>query len=128
MHDDIKPPPGLSLLHYPNAFNPKMAFHLRERNTTTLEEMKNSAIGVEVNLLIKNSKLKAKEKENTKKEHLTSLEVKLDILVSTMKDMMQDIITRDDLVVQKYHVPFFAEKEKVTVPKHFSIYPGYHRS
>jgi hypothetical protein len=41
-------------------------------NTTTLEEMQNNAIGVEANLLIKKSKLKAKEKESMKKENLTS--------------------------------------------------------
>jgi len=54
---DIKPPPGLAFLHYPDAFDPEMEFHLREKNTTTLEEMQNSAIGVEANLLIKNSNL-----------------------------------------------------------------------
>jgi hypothetical protein len=36
---DIRPPPGLALLHYPDAFDPEMAFHLRERNTITLKEM-----------------------------------------------------------------------------------------
>jgi hypothetical protein len=39
MPDDIKPPPGLGLLHYPDSFDPEMAFELRERNTTTLKEM-----------------------------------------------------------------------------------------
>jgi hypothetical protein len=107
MPANIKPPPGLALLHYSDAFDPEMAFQLRKRNTATLEEMQNSEIGVEANLLIKKSKLKAEEKENTEKEHLTSSEVKLDILASTMKEMMQKIITRDDLVVQKNHVPLF---------------------
>jgi len=37
--DDMKPPPGLALLHYPDAFNPEMAYQLRERDLTTLEEM-----------------------------------------------------------------------------------------
>jgi hypothetical protein len=69
---DIKPPPSLALLHYSNAFDPEMEFNLRERNTITLEEMQNNEIGVEANLLIKKSKLKVEEKENKKKEHLTS--------------------------------------------------------
>ena len=124
---DIKLPPSLSLLHYLNAFDPEMEFHLRERNTTTLEEMKNNIIGVEANLLIKKSKLKAEEKENIEKEHMASSEVKLDILASTMKEMMQKIIMRDELV-QKHHVPFFARKERFIVPKHFVAYPWYHRS
>jgi hypothetical protein len=37
MPADIRPPPGLSHLHYPDAFDPEMAFQLRERNTATLE-------------------------------------------------------------------------------------------
>jgi hypothetical protein len=88
--------------------------------------MQNNSISVEANLLIKNSKLKAKEKENIEKEHLTSSEVKLNILASTMKEMMHKIIMRDELVVQKHHVPFFTEKERVIVPKHFFVYLGYH--
>jgi hypothetical protein len=42
--------------------------------------------------------------------------------------MMQNIIMRDELVVKKNHVTFFAEKERVIVPKHFVSYPWYHRS
>jgi len=64
-----------------------MTFQLRERNTTTLEEMQDNAIVVEANLLVKRSKLKAEEMENIEKEHLTSLKVKLNILVSTMEEM-----------------------------------------
>jgi len=37
MHADIKTPPILAILHYPDAFDPGMAFQLREMNTTTLE-------------------------------------------------------------------------------------------
>jgi hypothetical protein len=77
--------------------------------------------------LIKNSKLKEEKKENKEKGHMTSSEVKLDILASTMKEMMQNIIMRDELVVQKHHVPFFVEKERVTLPNHFDAYPWYHR-
>ena len=59
MSANIRPPPGLALLHYPDAFDPEMAFQLRERNTTTLKEMQDNEISVEANLLIKNSKIKA---------------------------------------------------------------------
>jgi len=61
-------------------------------------------------------------------EHLTSSEVKLYLLASTMKEMMQKIIMRDELAVKKHHVPFIAEKEKVTIPNHIVAYPWYHRS
>ena len=34
--NDMKPPPGLVLLHYPDAFEPDMAYQLRERETQLL--------------------------------------------------------------------------------------------
>ena len=82
---EIKPPPRLSLLHYPDAFDPEMEFQLRERSTTTLKEMQYSAISVEANLLTKRSKIKAEERKKIAKEQLKSSEAKLDILTSTMK-------------------------------------------
>ena len=35
--ENIKPPPSLALLHYPNGFDPDMAYQWRERNPSTLE-------------------------------------------------------------------------------------------
>jgi hypothetical protein len=63
---DIRPPPGSSHLHFLDAFDPEMAFQLRERSTATLEEMQNIVVDVEANLLIKGSKVKNKEKEQLK--------------------------------------------------------------
>ena len=62
---DIRPPPGSAHLHFPDAFDPEMAFQLRERNTATLEEMQNIAVDVEANLLNKKAKLKAEEIDRT---------------------------------------------------------------
>jgi hypothetical protein len=84
MSADIRPPPGLAHLHYPDAFNPEMAFQLRERNTATLEEMKNVAVDVEANLLNRKAKLEALRKNKTEKEHVISSEVKLDIMMNTL--------------------------------------------
>ena len=53
---DVRSPPGLAKLHFPKAFDPEMAFQLRERNTASLEEMQSIAVDVETNLLIKRSK------------------------------------------------------------------------
>jgi len=50
----------------------------------------------------------------------------MDILASAMEEMMQRINRKDELVVQRHHVPFISEKEKVTVPKHFVVHPWYH--
>jgi hypothetical protein len=113
---DVRPPPGLAKLHFPYAFDPEMAFQLRERNTASLEDMQNIAFDVEANLLIKRSKVKNKEKEQLK-----SLEAKLDSLASAMEELMQRINRKDELVVQRHHIPL-----TVTVPKHFVVHPWYH--
>jgi hypothetical protein len=118
---DVRPPLGLAKLHFPDAFDPEMAFQLRERNTARLEEMQSIAVDVETNLLIKRSKLKDKEKEQLK-----SSEAKLQILASAMEEMMQRINRKDELDVQRHHVPLILEKETVIVPKHFSTHLGYH--
>jgi hypothetical protein len=97
-----------------------MAFQLRERNTTTLEEMQNIAVDVEANLLIKRSKVKNKEKEQLK-----SSEAKLDILASTMEEMLHRISIREKLDVQRHHVPLISEKQRVTIPKHVAAQPWY---
>jgi hypothetical protein len=80
---DVRPPPGLAKLHFPDAFDPEMAFQLRERNTASLEEMQSISVDVETNLLIKRSKLKDKEREQLK-----SSEAKLESLTSAMEEMM----------------------------------------
>jgi hypothetical protein len=125
MPADIRPPPGSTLLRYPDSFDPEMAFQLRERNTTTLKEMQDSAISVEANLLIKRSKLEAEDRKNKEKEQLKSSEAKLDILAKTMEEMLHRISIREKLDVQRHHVPLISEKERVIVPKHVAAQPWY---
>jgi hypothetical protein len=118
---DIRPPPGSTHLHYPDAFDPEMTFQLRERNTTSLEEMQSIAVDVETNLLIKRSQLKDNEREELK-----SSEAKLEILASVMEKLMQKINIKEELDVQRHHGPLISEKESVTVPKHVTAHPWYH--
>jgi len=92
--DDMNPPPGLALLHYPDAFNLDMAYQLRERDPTTLEEMQRNAINVEANFLIKKSKSKlerATKKVVYKEEIASSFDAKLDNLIKAMERMMDRI-------------------------------------
>jgi len=37
MPSNIRPPPDLTVLHYPKAFDPEIEFQVRERNPSTLE-------------------------------------------------------------------------------------------
>ena len=95
---DIRPPPGLSHLHYPDAFNPEMTLQLRERNTATLEEMKNIVVDVEANLLNRKAKLEALMKYKIEEEQSLSSEMKLDILTNTVNEVMHNISRREELV------------------------------
>ena len=53
--------------------------------------MQNSAVNVEAHLLIRRARLKEEEMKNIDSDKSTSLEVKLDILVSAVEEMMQKI-------------------------------------
>ena len=48
---DINPPQGLALIKFLDGFDVDMSYQLRERNSSTLEYMKKSAVSVEENLL-----------------------------------------------------------------------------
>lgn len=103
-----------------------MEFHLRERNLATVEEMQNSAVDVEANLLFRRAKLKEKEVKNIDPEESTTLEVNLNILVSAVEEMMQKITTRNECDVHGHGS--LIEEEQVANPKHFVSYPSCHIS
>jgi len=123
---DIRPTPRSALLHYPGAFDSEMEFQLRERDIATLHEMQNSAVNVEAHLLIRRARLKEEEMKNIDLEESTSLEVKLDILVSAVEKMMDKINARNDYDVQVHGL--LIEEEQVADPKHFVSYPSCQRS
>ena len=123
---DIRPTPRSALLHYPGAFDPEMEFQLREKNIATLQEMRNSAVSVEAHLLIRRARLKEEEMKNIDPEKSTSLEVKLDVLVSAVEKMMDKINTRNAYAIQAHGS--LIEEEQVADPKHFVSFPKCHRS
>ena len=59
--------------------------------------------------------------KNIVPEESTSLEVKLDILVSAVEEMMQRITASNDYDVQAHRS--LIEEEQVADPKHFVSYP-----
>ena len=72
---DIKPPRGLALIKFPDGFDPNMAYQLRERDPTTLEDVQKIAVSVEANLLAKRVRTKAEKKVVIKEEFSTSDQV-----------------------------------------------------
>jgi len=123
---DIRPTPRSALLHYPGAFDPEMEFQLREREFATLHEMQNSTVSVEAHSLIRRARLKEEEMKNIDPAESTSLEVKLDVLVSAVEKMMEKINARNDYDVQAHGL--LIEEEQVADPKHFVSYPSCQRS
>ena len=59
---NIRPPPGSTLLHYPDAFDLEMEFQLREKDIATLHKMQNKAMNVEAHLMILRARLEEEEK------------------------------------------------------------------
>lgn len=89
---DIKPSPSLSLIYFPDGFDVDMEYQLRERDLTTLEEMKANVIKVEANILAKKAKLKYECRVTIKQEPSTYvLDHKIDNLVRVVNQMMQRV-------------------------------------
>lgn len=97
----INTPLGLFLLRYPDGFDADMAYQLRERNPTTLEDMQKNVVIVEANLLAKKSKLKIEKRVTIKEEPSTSSDIKLDTLVKTMEKMMEKMTLLDKAVARE---------------------------
>ena len=108
----IKPPLEWALLHYPNVFDPEMAFQIREIDPSTLEEMQRIEVDVETNILNREAKLRVIEKEKADQEKLISSEVELEMLTDTINKMMH-ILGRKE---EEYKVEVGATYSKQPVP------------
>lgn len=111
----MKPPPDLEHQHYPDSFDSKMAYQLRERYPTTLEDMQNNAVRVEANLMIKKSQLKhkkPKKRVTIKEEPSSSTNLKLDSLMITMERMADQMIKSDRSQEPQVRNPNFRNRQQ----------------
>jgi hypothetical protein len=93
---NIKPPQGLSLIKFPDGFNADMSYQLRERNPTTMEDMKKCDVSVEANLLARRARQRMERRVTIKEEPSTStVDAKIDSLVITMEIMMERLEITD---------------------------------
>ena len=51
--------------------------------------------------------------------------MKLDVLENIVREMMQKISRKDELVFQRPYVPLAPERKRINVPKHFAAHPHY---
>ena len=79
--------------------------------------MQNIVVDVEANLLNQKAKLKAEEKDRIEKEWMTYSEVKLEVMENTIREMMQRISRKDELVVQMSTCANSSKTEKDPCPQ-----------
>lgn len=84
----IKTPPWLALLHYPNGFDVKLDYQLRERSPTTSEDVQKNVVVVEANLLNEKAKMKA-EKSEVKDKASSSPYNKLEVMVKEVETLVE---------------------------------------
>lgn len=97
----VKPPPGAAQLHYVDAFDNYFVLTLRERKSTSLDNMMNDAIEVEVNLMA-SSKMKQKidlERKKIKDEIQASSshssDARFDSMMKNMEKIMERLVVGD---------------------------------
>ena len=90
----MKPPQGLALVKYPEGFDADMAYQLRERDYSTLEDIQKGVVSVEANLIEKRARLRS-EKMVTYKDDIapstSASDTKIDNLVKVMERMLEKI-------------------------------------
>jgi hypothetical protein len=93
---EIKPPQGLALIKFLDGFDADMSYQLRERNSTTLEDMQKSAISVEANLLAKRARQRSERRVKIKEEpSMSTSDSKLDSLARAVERMMERLTVSD---------------------------------
>jgi hypothetical protein len=87
---EIKPPPGLALIKFPDGFDADMSYQLRERDAATLEDMQKIAISVEANLLAKRARQRTERRVTIKEDPSTSnTDSKLDSVVRSLELLIE---------------------------------------
>jgi len=85
---NLRPPPDLALIKFPDGFDSDMVYRLRERAPPTLADMQNIAVSVEANLIAKRNRARA-ERRTTFKDEPLAFEQKLDAIIEGM-DILGD--------------------------------------
>ena len=68
---NLRPPPDLALIKFPDGFDSDMAYQLRERAPLTLADMQNIALSVEANLVAKRNRTRTERRTTFKEEPST---------------------------------------------------------
>jgi len=80
---NLRPPPDLALIKFPDGFDSDMAYQLRERAPPSLKDMQIIAVSVEENLISKRARARV-ERRTPLKEEPSTFEKKLDAIIKGM--------------------------------------------
>jgi hypothetical protein len=128
-----KPPEGMAKLHYTEGFDYDFSLLQRERRSTTLAEMMDDSIEVEVNLMASkkgkyrfdNKKVKEESQPSTSQ---SASDAKFEFVLRTMERMMERFSESDRKVVREQHEPIirnpnFRNPRQSTLPPPPQILP-----
>lgn len=87
---NLKPPPDLALIKFPNGFDTDMEFQLRERNPQLQKTCQSVAVSVEANLLAKRARVR-NERRGSRKDEASPSYLKIDVLPKSMEKIMNMI-------------------------------------
>jgi hypothetical protein len=78
---------------------------------------------VEANLLNRKEKVEALREKKIEKEHMRSSEVKVDIMMDMVNEMLHKISRKDEIVFQRLHLPSTLERTRINFPNNFASQP-----
>ena len=92
----MKPPQGMALAKYPDGFDADMAYELRDKEYTTLEDMQKGAVNIEANLIEKRVKLRSEKRVTYRDDNVASTSdpnnERMCKDVEKMKQMMEKMV------------------------------------
>ena len=91
---NLKPPVGLAFLKFPDGFDADIAYQLRERDPSSLEDMQKIVVSVEENLLAKRAQTRA-EKRVTVKEEACPSNSNMETLIRIVEKMVDRLTISD---------------------------------
>ena len=75
---------------------------------------------MEANLLNRKEKVEALREKKIEKERVRSSEVKVDIMMDMVNEMLHKISRKDEIVFQKPHVSSTLERTRINFPKNLA--------
>jgi hypothetical protein len=103
--DECKPHDGMAKIHYVEGFDDDFALLLRERRSSTLVDMMNDAIEVEVNLMASRKGKYRFETKKVKEEAQSStsqptIDSKLDYMLKVMEKSWRDLVSMTNMLLR----------------------------